>query len=138
MAKVNKEELARIGGMQYALKIAKEAKDKGDDPVQALEKEVQFRCKYNVPISIPQSAMNEFCEKVKENMFRTMKIVAEMSLRDAFDFSTVRLKRFWDKFDSYCECIFKDYVTFEDMAAQLKEECGIENDPYKKNIKVRI
>lgn len=46
MAKLSKEELARMEGMSYALKIAKE---KG---IEGLKEELKFRHAYDVPLKI--------------------------------------------------------------------------------------
>ena len=46
MAKITKEQQLYLSGMQYALKIAKE------QSVKELEKEINYRCSYPVPVGI--------------------------------------------------------------------------------------
>lgn len=46
MGKITKEQQLYLAGMQYALKIAK------DQSVKELEKEVNYRCSYPVPVGV--------------------------------------------------------------------------------------
>lgn len=135
MAKLSKFDEARIGGMQYALKIAEE---KG---VDGLRDEVRFRCDYKIPIGLPQSKLDEFSQNVKHQMYDTMKVVASMALCDSFGFGAKRLKEFWGKFEDLCEAKIKDYVTFQDFIDTMNAEKKVdipqigENN---KNVKVEM
>lgn len=118
--KLSKEDEWRISGMQYALKIAKK------DGIEALEKEINFRCRYEVPLGVSQKTINKFTDNVKANMFDTMKIMVSSTLRDEFDFGTKRLQRFIQRFEQKCECMIKDYCSWQDQIDSLKEETGLE------------
>ena len=118
--KLSKEDEWRISGMQYALKIAKK------DGIEALEKEINFRCRYEIPLDVSQKTINKFTDNVKANMFDTMKIMVSSTLRDEFDFGAKRLQRFIQRFEQKCECMIKDYCSWQDQIDSLKEETGLE------------
>ncbi|MCQ2507252.1 MAG: hypothetical protein MJ097_00515 [Dorea sp.] len=135
MSKISKEEQARLSGIQYALKICNDAKKNGADPMEALEKEVKFRCTYNVPIKVSEKALDELTASVKNHMYDTMKIIIGLLLHNELGFGKTRLERFWERFESQCECVYKGYVTFEDMAAALEDEAKVKLDPIRANNK---
>lgn len=119
MAKLNKEEQARREGMAYALKIAHE---KG---IEGLEEEIRFRNATFLPIAVPRAACNEAIEKIKNNTIDTVLVLSTVTLRDEFEFGKKRLERFKERFTLKTECLCEDYVTWEDLIEQLKEECGV-------------
>ena len=116
--KLDKFDEARIGGMQYAINLVK---TKG---IEEAEKEVKFRCSYNIPVGLKQDELDSFSTDVKHQMFDTMKVVASMSLRDTFGFGASRLKRFWQSFEELCESTIKDYATFQDFIDTINHECN--------------
>lgn len=118
--RLSKEDEWRISGMQRALELVKAG------GVEALEKEIDFRCKYKVPVKISQVALEKFTDNVKMNTIDTIKIMAASTLRDEFGFGKERLKRFAERFESKCECMMKDYCSWQDQIDCLREETGLE------------
>lgn len=61
MAK-NKEEQARMEGMAYALRVARER------GIDGLEKEIRMRGITNLPVGVSKAALDECILKIKENV----------------------------------------------------------------------
>lgn len=119
MAKINKEEQARLQGMAYALKIAEE---KG---VDGLREEIKYRNATYVPIAISRKAMDECVNNIKMNTIDTMLILSASTLRDEFGFGKERLARFIERFNHKAECLIDGFCTWDDQMTMLAEECGI-------------
>lgn len=105
MAKLSKDELARMEGMSYALKIAKE---KG---IEGLEEELKFRQAYDVPLKISITELNKFADSFKYTVMDTVSLMSVYVLRDNFGFGHVRTDRFIKKFNEYTESLVGGYVT---------------------------
>lgn len=116
----SKEEQARLQGMSYALRVAKE---KGID---GLEEELKRRQAYNIPIRISNKELQEFTTNAKNMMLDTILILASVTLHDEFGFGHDRLNRFKERFNFKAECIGEDFTDWQDQIAILKEECGLE------------
>lgn len=116
----SKEEQARLQGMSYALKVAKE---KGID---GLEEELKRRQAYNIPIRISNKELQAFTDNAKNMMLDTILILASVTLHDEFGFGHDRLNRFKERFNFKAECIGDSFTDWQDQIAILKEECGLE------------
>ena len=116
----SKEEQARLQGMSYALRVAKE---KGID---GLEEELKRRQAYNIPIRISNKELQEFTTNAKNMMLDTILILASVTLHDEFGFGHDRLNRFKERFNFKAECIGEDFTDWQDQIDILKEECGLE------------
>lgn len=116
----SKEEQARLQGMSYALKVAKE---KGID---GLEEELKRRQAYNIPIRISNKELQAFTDNAKNMMLDTILILASVTLHDEFGFGHDRLNRFKERFNFKAECIGDSFTNWQDQIAILKEECGLE------------
>lgn len=116
----SKEEQARLQGMSYALRVAKE---KGID---GLEQELKRRQAYNIPIRISNKELQEFTTNAKNMMLDTILILASVTLHDEFGFGHDRLNRFKERFNFKAECIGEDFTDWQDQIAILKEECGLD------------
>ena len=132
MAKLDKEEQARRDGMAYALKIAQER------GIEGLEEEIKFRNATFLPIAVPRAACDEAIEKIKYNTIDTVLVLASVTLRDEFEFGKKRIERFKERFTLKTECLCEDYVTWDDLIQQLKEECGVDASIRYFNDNVRI
>lgn len=129
----SKEEQARLQGMSYALRVAKE---KGID---GLEEELKRRQAYNIPIRISNKELQEFTDNAKNMMLDTILILASVTLHDEFGFGHDRLNRFKERFNFKAECIGDSFTDWQDQIDILREECGLEysirfND---KNVKLK-
>ena len=116
----SKEEQARLQGMSYALRVAKE---KGID---GLEEELKRRQAYNIPIRISNKELQEFTDNAKNMMLDTILILASVTLHDEFGFGHDRLNRFKERFNFKAECIGDDFTDWQDQIDILREECGLE------------
>lgn len=116
----SKEEQARLQGMSYALKVAKE---KGID---GLEEELKRRKAYNIPVRIGEKELQAFTDNAKNMMLDTILILASVTLHDEFGFGHDRLNRFKERFNFKAECIGDSFTDWQDQIAILKEECGLE------------
>ena len=129
----SKEEQARLQGMSYALRVAKE---KGID---GLEEELKRRQAYNIPIRISNKELQAFTDNAKNMMLDTILILTSVTLHDEFGFGHDRLNRFKERFNFKAECIGDDFTDWQDQIDILREECGLEysirfND---KNVKLK-
>lgn len=132
--KINKEQQARMNGMQFALKIAKE---KG---IEALEKEVQFRTggKEFIPLGLTEDLVKgvfmELLPEQSSNLQDLIIVETCMALHDEFGFGPERLKRFANKLNYHTMCTTeKDirggyYVRVSDFAEYLNEKCDANFD----------
>ena len=116
----SKEEQARLQGMSYALKVAKE---KGID---GLEEELKRRKAYNIPVRIGEKELQAFTDNAKNMMLDTILILASVTLHDEFGFGHDRLNRFKERFNFKAECIGDSFTDWQDQIDILKEECGLE------------
>ena len=116
----SKEEQARLQGMSYALKVAKE---KGID---GLEEELKRRKAYNIPVRIGDKELQAFTDNAKNMMLDTILILASVTLHDEFGFGHDRLNRFKERFNFKAECIGDSFTDWQDQIEILKEECGLE------------
>ena len=116
----SKEEQARLQGMSYALRVAKE---KGID---GLEEELKRRQAYNIPIRISNKELQEFTTNAKNMMLDTILILASVTLHDEFGFGHDRLNRFKERFNFKAECIGDSFTDWQDQIDILKEEYGLE------------
>ena len=128
MAKKDKEFMARMQGMIYALNIAKE---KG---VDALEKDIRKRGVLNAPIKYTTAQLDEFWNFLSQNLQATTMAVIGMVLRDKFHFGKKRLKEFKEEYDRKTrlavdlDWIGEHYVTLEDYAEYLNKDFNLDID----------
>ncbi|SHM77376.1 hypothetical protein SAMN02746066_03262 [Anaerosporobacter mobilis DSM 15930] len=116
-------------GMDYACKIAKE---KGTD---ALVEECKFRKKTGIPITVERKKCDEAIERIKMNTIDTIRILSLCVLRDEFGFGKDRLKRFAERFEKKTDCLVDEFVNWEDIIENIKEETGLEESIRKNEVK---
>lgn len=116
----NKEEQARLQGLQFGLKIAEA------DGIEALREEVKRRGAYDIPVCLPHKVLEEFSERVKNQTLDAVMVLTLVVLRDEFGFGKKRLQQFMDRFDFKTECLVDGFTTWPEQLDILKEECGIE------------
>lgn len=119
MGRVGKEELARLSGAQWMLRLVK---DKG---IENAEKELNWRTTNEIPLQVSETQLNDVSERIKTNTIESVMCLASATLRDEFGFGHDRLKRFADRFNKKTECLQGDFVTWKAIAEQLEEEIGI-------------
>ena len=120
MGKISKEEQARLQGMSYALKVAKE---KGID---GLENDLKMRNIVNLPIPVSRKALDECIVNIKNNVVDTFIVLLAATLHDEFGFGEKRVRRAIDVFNFKAECLADDYCTWNDYIEVIKDELNIE------------
>lgn len=118
MAKMNKELMARLEGMQYAYDFAKK------NGLDALEEEIKFRCNTKLPYTTNRQQVMEFQEMIKQRMLSTVALMSVLILREEFGFGSQRLKRFSDKFKDNTEQLMSGDLTWRDTYEAMVEEVG--------------
>lgn len=116
-------------GIEYAARIAKE------DGIDALVQEAKFRQKTVIPVSVERKLCDDAIERIKMNTIDTIRILSLAVLRDEFGFGKDRLKRFVDRFEMKAECLCEEYVNWEDLIENIKEETGIEESIRKNEVR---
>lgn len=120
MAKLSKEDKARLDGMAFALRVAKE---KGID---GLEEEIKFRGATNAPLTISREKYGEFADNVRLATLDSVMCLSCVTLRDEFGFGKKRLQDYIDRFKLKTSCLVGDYTTWEEQQEILREEVGID------------
>lgn len=120
MAKISKEDKWRREGMSYALRIAEE---KGID---GLREDLKLRGAINLPIPIDEKLLNEFAYDIKDNVVNSMLILMAATLHDEFGFGEKRVQRAVDRLLFKASCLTGDYVTWNDIIEDVKQELNIE------------
>lgn len=110
----------RNEGMLYAYNYAKE------HGLDALEKEIKFRRITNLPIPVDKKAVDEFILNVKNQTTDTFIVLLAATLHDEFGFGEKRVQRAIDRFNFKAECLGDEYVTWQDMIENIKEELNIQ------------
>lgn len=110
---------ARISGMIYALKIVEE---KGID---GLRDEIKLRNITHVPITVRKETVEKCMKDAADMAVDAVLILSIMTLKDEFNFGTVRLQRFIDRFNSKAEFIADGTVTWLDNVEAIRTENGI-------------
>ena len=110
----------RNEGMLYAYNYAKE------HGLDALENEVRLRNLTNIPTQVSRKAIDECVMKIKNNTCDTFVILMASVLHDEFGFGEKRVQRALDRFMLKSECVVDDYVTWQDMIENIKEELNIQ------------
>ena len=132
MAKISKEQQARIDGMAYALKVARES------GIEGLEKECRLRGALKAPVGLPKKALDEFIVNCKNQLADTFCILTCVTLHDDFGFGHKRLERFRDRFMLKTDCIVEDYATWQENIEILERECRMAFSIRKNDKDVRI
>ena len=132
MAKISKEEQARREGMAYALRLAKE---KGID---ALEEDLKMRNAINLPLRVSKADSSKFSESVKYNIVFYIKVLMAVTMHDEFGFGNKRIKQMFKRFDLKAECIAENYSNWEDQVKIIAEECGIDMETERRDLRTVI
>lgn len=110
----------RNEGMLYAYNYAKE------HGLDALEQELKVRRLTNLPTQVSTKALNECLMNIKYNTVDTFMILLAATLHDEFGFGEKRVRRAIDRFNFKADCLGEDYVTWQDMIENIKEELNIQ------------
>ena len=72
----------------------------------------------------------EIRDDVTDKALRVIAYVPLIVLHDKWGFGKKRLQDFMYEFAEQVECLKKEYVSFDDMIAAIKEETGLNVDDY--------
>jgi hypothetical protein len=122
MAKQDKEFMARMQGMIYAYRIAKES------GIEALEKDIRKRNITNAPFKYSSKQIDEFCKYISQNVYTNILATMCWTLNDVFGFGEKRLKVLIEDFNKKCwdftdlDYVGKHYIRLEDVAIELNQK----------------
>lgn len=122
MAKQDKEFMARMQGMIYAYRIAKES------GIEALEKDIRKRNITNAPMKFSSRQIDEYYKFVLQNVHTNTLAIICWSLNDLWGFGKGRLnqliedfnKKLWDFSD--LDYMGQYYIKLEDVAVELNKK----------------
>lgn len=126
MGKLDKEQEARMAGMSYGVRIARE---KGIDEA---EKELKLRGALGVGLLIDNTRLDKAFEILATTLYGNIMTTALSALADSEGFGEKRLRRFKEAYDHKSMCLVsldqyaEHFVTFEDMAIDLKKRYNID------------
>lgn len=132
MSKRNDFMDGRNEGMLYAYNYARE------HGIDALEEEIKLRKLTSLPTKVSTKALNECVLKIKNNTVDTFVILLASTLHDEFGFGQQRVQRAIDRFNMKAECLGDNYVTWQDMIENIKDELDIVLEIRENNTNVKI
>lgn len=121
MARMSREERARMEGFSYAIRKLEEGKTLED-----LQAEAKMRGVYGLPIDLTMAEVDRFGEKVKKKVIENVLLMTCSVLQDEYGFGTKRIDRFMERFNGRTSAIKFNYVTWGDISKQLSKELGIQ------------
>lgn len=122
MARISKEELARIQGLQRALEIA-EARG-----IEGLREEVRLRSATKFPIKCDMKDVQAALEEIQDNILSTVLLMSVLVLREEFEFGKKRIERYSDKFKANTEQLHSGDLTWRDTLEAMEQETGFTCD----------
>lgn len=120
MAKINKETLSRIEGMQYACDFAEK------HGIEALKKEIAFRSNTKLPFTVDRQQVIDYQAYIKENVFSTLSLMSVLILREEFGFGSKRCARFVNKLRDNTEQLESKDLSWKDIYEAMIEEIGFD------------
>lgn len=125
MAKQDKEQLARMQGMEYALKIVKRG------GVAALEKEIKLRNFINIPLNYTKKELNHMYRTISSNVYVNILTAMLYALHDSMGFGKQRLIKVMEAFDKAVkpamdlDYMGQHYVRLSDYAVELNQKYNL-------------
>jgi len=121
---MDKEAVARLAGMDYALKQIKE------HGIENFEKELAWRKGKNFTVPLTERQIGKYYKGVLSIVKDRVCTCALYALRDEFGFGPSRAKRFFNRFYEYLQSIGQGYVSWIEVHDVVKDELGIDIDSY--------
>lgn len=109
----------RTEGMVFALKIARE---KG---IEGLEKEIAFRQRSGISLSVTEEELREMIDKIKKVSMDSVLILLVAALHDEEGWGEKRCKRIMKRMEQKSDCILEDYCSWQDYIDVVAEELNI-------------
>lgn len=128
MSKLDILNEGREQGLLHAHKIMTLAKERGEDPVEALEAELKFRKRVRLDTLLTKKELEEANKRYLANAIESCGALAMVTLWDEFHFGKVRNARFIDAYTRNTDAFFEGYLTWEDVLETLDKKCDIKID----------
>lgn len=109
----------RADGMRLAKRIVDE------EGVEALAKEIGFREKCNIHMSLTSKELDAAAEQIKVVSISTLKVACVAVLHDEFGFGETRIKRFLESFDKLNEYLGKGWIVWMDLIDEIAGRLNI-------------
>lgn len=120
MAKIDREAVARLDGMDYALRRIKET------GIEEFEKELQARNRSKFSLPLDNKTIQSQMEIYKAQILEFALTLSLATLHDEFGFGQKRAERYRDLFVTGAEYITKGYAYLDEYKQGIKEELNIE------------
>lgn len=120
MAKVDREAMARLDGMDYALRRIKSI------GIEEFEKELRNRNKSGMSLPLDNKQMQKELQKHQSAVLEFSLVLALATLHDEFGFGEKRAKKFRDLYMTGVDYINQGYAYLEEYKQGIKEQLGIE------------
>lgn len=119
-----KEEVIRQQTFDQALRIVK------TEGIEALEARCTRNAQTYVPVQLDNKAVDEFVQRCKTATTFTFMSMMLYVLHEREGFGNKRLSRVMDEFIETADSIYYKYVTFNDIVEYIRDECGVDLEPY--------
>ncbi len=120
MAKVDREAMARLDGMDYALRRIKSI------GIEEFEKELRNRNKSGMSLPLDNKQIQKELQKHQGAVLEFSLVLALATLHDEFGFGEKRAKKFRDLYMTGVDYINQGYAYLEEYKQGIKEQLGIE------------
>jgi hypothetical protein len=120
MAKVDREAMARLDGMDYALRRIKSI------GIEEFEKELRNRNKSGMSLPLDNKQIQKELVKHQSAVLEFSLVLALATLHDEFGFGEKRAKKFRDLYMTGVDYINQGYAYLEEYKQGIKEQLGIE------------
>lgn len=125
MSKLDILNEGREQGLLHAHKIMTLAKERGEDPIEALEAELKFRKRVRLNTLLTKKELEEANKRYLANAIESCGALAMVTLWDTFHFGKVRNERFLDAYARNTEAFFQGYLTWQDVIDTLESKCDM-------------
>ena len=122
MAKVDREAIARLDGMDYAKRRIKEI------GMEEFEKELEWRNRNKISLTYKPDQLEKTLDPYKERLIQYMQIICTAALHDEFGFGEKRTQRFLQKLGEAAHYITTGEALLEEYIDGIKTELNLEMD----------
>lgn len=120
MAKIDREAIAKLDGMDYATRRIKQI------GMEEWEKELRNRNASGMSLPLDNKAIQKELMKHQSAVLEFSLVLALATLHDEFGFGEKRAKKFRDLYMTGVDYINQGYAYIEDYKEGIKEQLGIE------------
>ena len=121
MAKVSKEQSARLEGIGYAVRFLESGKT-----LEQLQIDAKMRGAYNIPLNVSKAELNDFVRRVQGSIIEGVILLACMALRTEFGFGKSRVEKFMQAMHDRSADMNRNFYDWDDLEYLVTKELGIE------------